>query len=78
MTPFFLFFDENAIAPLDITNKDIARYLAWMGDHGTVAADSLQPYLSAINKLLLDHIKPPVALGPMVSRVRKALAKCQT
>ena len=47
-----------------MTNIDIARYLAWIGDQSTVAADSLQPYLSAINKLLLDHGKSLVALGP--------------
>jgi len=37
----------------------------------------MQPSLSAINKFLLDHRKPPVALGPMVTGVRKGLAKCQ-
>ncbi len=43
-----------------------------------MAADSLQPYLSAINKFLLDHANAPVALGPMVSGVRSGLANCQT
>ncbi len=28
MTSFFRFCEENAIAPLDVTNIDIARYLA--------------------------------------------------
>jgi hypothetical protein len=77
MTSFFTFCEENAIPYLDVTNIDIARYIAWMGDRGTVAADSLQPYLSAINKFLLDHGKPPVALGPMVAGVRLGLANCQ-
>jgi hypothetical protein len=77
MTDFFIFCDENAIPQLDVANIDITRYLAWIGDQGTVAADSLQPYLSAINKFLLGHGKPPVALGPMVSGVRKGLANCQ-
>jgi hypothetical protein len=76
MTSFFTFCEENAIPYLDVTNIDIARYIAWMGDRGTVAADSLQPYLSAINKFLLDHGKPPVALGPMVAGVRLGLANC--
>ncbi len=49
-----------------------------MGDRGTVATDNLQPYLSAINKFLLDHGKPPVALGAMVAGVRLGLANCQT
>ena len=77
MTGIFIFCDENAIPPLDVNNIDVTRYLAWLGDQDTVAADSLQPYLSAINKFLLDHGNPPVALGPMVSGVRKGLANCQ-
>ncbi len=56
---------------------DIARYLAWLGEIGTIAADSLQPYLSAINKFLQDHARPPVALGPLVAGVRKVLANSQ-
>jgi hypothetical protein len=60
-----------------VTNIDITRYLAWIGDQGTMAADSLHPYLSAMNKFLLDHGKPPVALGPVVSGVHKGLVNCQ-
>ena len=78
MTSFFTLCEENATFYLDITNIDIARYIAWMGDRGTVAADSLHPYLSAINKFLLDHGKPPVALGAIVAGVRLGLANCQT
>jgi len=37
----------------------------------------MQPYLSAINKFLQDHARPPVALGPLVLGVRKGLEKCQ-
>ena len=33
--------------------------------------------MSTINMLLQDHAKPPVALGPLVSGVRKGLANCQ-
>jgi len=35
------------------------------------------PYLTSINKYLQGHDLPPVALGIMVSRVRKGLARCQ-
>jgi hypothetical protein len=42
-----------------------------------VAATSMQLYLSAIKKFLQDHARPPVALGPLVSVVRKGLEKCQ-
>ncbi len=38
---------------------------------------SLQPYLASINKYLQDHTLPPVALGPLVSGVRKGIANCQ-
>ncbi len=48
-----------------------------MDDHGIVAADIMQPYLSTINKFLLDHGNPPVALGPMVTGVHKGLANRQ-
>ena len=77
MTGFFRFCEESAITPLDITNADIAHYLARMAEQGTVAAENLQPYLFAINKFLLDHGKPPVALGPLIDGVRKGLAYCQ-
>ena len=45
LTGFLKFCEESAIVPLDITNAEIARYLEWMADQGTVATDSLQPYL---------------------------------
>ena len=74
---FFSYCQEYNLAPLDTTAIDIARYVAWLGERGTVAADSLQPYLSAINRFLQDHARPPVALGPLVTGVRKGLAQCQ-
>ena len=77
LTRLLTFCEENSIAPVDITNVEIARYLAWMADQGTLVADSLQPYLSPIDKLLMDHGKPPVALGSLIDGVRKGLAKCQ-
>ena len=42
-----------------------------------MAARSLQPYLSAINRFLLDHARAPMALGPMITSVKKGLANCQ-
>ncbi len=73
---FYAYCDEALIDPLSATPIDIARYLAWLGKRGTIAAVSLQPYLSAINMLLQDHARTPVALGPLVSGVRKGLANC--
>ena len=48
-----------------------------MENKGTVAAESMQPYLVAINKILLGHGKPPVAVNPMVTGGRKGFAICQ-
>ncbi len=56
---------------------DIARYIAWLEEKGTVAVTCLQPYLFAINKFLQDNARPPGALGPLVLGVRKGLEKCQ-
>jgi hypothetical protein len=50
-----------------------------MGDQETVATDSLQPYLSAINKFLQDHDKTQVALGPINDnrRPQEIITNCQ-
>eukprot|EP00873_Tetraselmis_striata_P035665 jgi/Tetstr1/455929/TSEL_042710.t1 len=44
---------------------------------GTIKASSLQPYLSAVNGFFKDHGREPMALGDLVSRVRKGLAASQ-
>jgi hypothetical protein len=74
---FLEFCELYSVAPLDVSPVDIARYISWLGERGTVVATSMQPYLSAINKFLQNHARPPVALGPLVSGVRKGLEKCQ-
>ena len=56
---------------------DIARYIARLGQKGTVATKSRQSYLFAISKLMLDHALPPVTLGPLVTCVRKGISNCQ-
>ncbi len=53
---------------------DITRYLAWFGQRGTIAANSIQPYMSAINRYLQDHPRALVALCPLIAGVRKGLA----
>jgi len=77
MAEFLEFCELYSIAPLDASPVDIARSISWLGERGTVAATSMQPYLSAINKFLQDYARPPVALGHLVSGVRKGLEKCQ-
>eukprot|EP00873_Tetraselmis_striata_P020949 jgi/Tetstr1/441213/TSEL_029469.t1 len=55
----------------------MARYVTWLGNLGTIKASSLQPYLSAVNNFFKDHSREPMALGDLVSRVRKGLAASQ-
>ena len=69
--------DVSLLEPRDASPIDIARYITWLGERGTVVASRLQSYLSSINKYLQDHALPLVALGPLVSGVRKGLANCQ-
>eukprot|EP00873_Tetraselmis_striata_P025113 jgi/Tetstr1/445377/TSEL_003390.t1 len=40
-------------------------------------ASSLQPYMSAVNNFFKDHGREPMALGDLVSKVRKGLAASQ-
>jgi hypothetical protein len=74
---FFKYCDLFLLDPLEVTQIDIARYIAWLGQRGSVSATSLTPYLSAINRFLQDHARQPVALGTLVAGVRKGLANCQ-
>ena len=74
---FFEFCDTSLLDPKQVSPIEIARYIAWLGKRGTVAVASMQPYLSYINKYLQDHALPLVAIGYLVSRVRKGLANCQ-
>lgn len=65
---FLEFCREGGLAePLEASAADIARYLAWLARRGTVAGGSLQPYLSSINTFFRDHLREPVALGPLIS-----------
>jgi hypothetical protein len=76
LSSFYTFCDTSLLDPLAVGPIDIARYVAWLGQRGTVAAKSVQPYLYAIDRLLLDHALPPIALGPLVTGVRKGLSDC--
>eukprot|EP00873_Tetraselmis_striata_P006291 jgi/Tetstr1/426555/TSEL_001631.t1 len=55
----------------------MARYVTWLGNLGTIKASSLQLYLPAVNNFFKDHGREPMALGDLVSRVRKGLAASQ-
>jgi hypothetical protein len=39
------------------------RYTTWLALLGTIAAGSLQPYFSAVNKFFRDHQRQPIAVG---------------
>jgi hypothetical protein len=74
---FFDFCRIEGIAPLNVTAPQIVRYIAYLGSLNTIAAGSMQPYLSAINRLLQDHQRQPVAMGPMVVDALAGLAGLQ-
>jgi hypothetical protein len=67
LASFYKFCDSFVLNPHAVSPIDIACYIAWLGQRGTVAADNPQPYLSAINRLLMDHALPLAALGPLVT-----------
>jgi hypothetical protein len=77
LASFYTFCDTSLLDPLAVGPIDIARYIVWLGQRGTLATKSLQPCLFAINRLLLDHALPPVSLGNLVTGVRKGLSSCQ-
>jgi site-specific recombinase XerD len=74
MRRFTVFCHEEGITPLEATAANMLRFAAWLARAGTIAANSLQPYFSAINKFFRDHMKEPVALGPLLTDARRGLA----
>ncbi len=69
---FFEFGDVSLLEHRAAPPFNITRYIAWLGERGIVAASSIQPYLSSINKYLQDHALPLVALGPLALGSEKA------
>jgi hypothetical protein len=74
---YFDFCAEQQLAPLAATPAHMARYVAWVGQLGTIKASSLQPYLSAIKSFFKDHGLEAIALGDLVAKVRKGMAASQ-
>jgi hypothetical protein len=62
MRRFTDFCDEEGITPLHANAADMLRFTPCLARARTVAATSLQPFFSAINKKIRDHLKEPV--GP--------------
>jgi hypothetical protein len=73
----FDFCAEQQHAPLAATPAHVARYVAWLGQLGTIKASSLKPYLSAVNGFFKDHGLEAIALGDPVAKVRKGEAASQ-
>jgi hypothetical protein len=74
---YFQFCEEQALLPLAATTATMPRYIAWIGERGTINATSLQPYLSAVNDFFKDHGTEPVPQGGLVAKVRQGLATSQ-
>jgi hypothetical protein len=55
----------------------MVRYTAWLALLGTVAASSLQPYYSAVNKFFRDHRRQPIAVGELLADARRGLEMLQ-
>jgi hypothetical protein len=55
----------------------MARYIAWIGERGTIKATSLQPYLSTVKGFFKDHGAESFAQGDLVAKVRRGLAESQ-
>jgi hypothetical protein len=77
MRRFTVFCDEEGITPLHATAADMLHFTTWLVRAGTVAANNLQPYFLATSKFFRDHLKNPVALGPLLTDARRGLAMQQ-
>jgi hypothetical protein len=74
---FFAFCTEENLSPLQATPAIMVRYNAWLGFLGTVAASSMQPCFSAVNKHFRDHELPPIAVGDLLADARRGLEMVQ-
>jgi hypothetical protein len=74
---FFAFCAEENITPLQSTPATMVRYSIWLGLLGTVAASSLQPDFSAVNKYFRDHQLPPIVVGDLLADARRGLEMLQ-
>ena len=74
---FLQFCKEYNVDPLTCSTIDVIRYVSWLGLQGSVAADSLQPYLSAINTMRTDLALPAVAKGALVRGAVQGLRSLQ-
>jgi hypothetical protein len=74
---FFVSCNGEGITPLEATAADMFRFTTWLARSGTIAANNLQPYFSAIHKFFRDHLKEPMVHGPLLTDARRGLAMQQ-
>jgi len=67
----------NSLEPIPATPKMILAYVGSLAEKGTIAADSLQPYLSAINTYHLDSGLERPAIGHVVTAARRGMRRAQ-
>jgi hypothetical protein len=63
LRPYFAFCDADGRPPLHAAPATMVRYTTWFGLRGTVVANSMQLYFSAVNKCFRDHQLPPSPLA---------------
>lgn len=74
---FIRFCEANRLQSLPASVETILLYLGHLTEKGTVAAESLQPYLSAINTWHSHLGLDSPALGPAVQQARAGMARRQ-
>ena len=67
----------NGLNPLPASADMVVAYVGSIAERGTVAAASLQPYLSTINSTHADYGFEKPATGHVLSLVRRGLARSQ-
>jgi len=67
----------NKLEPIPASPRMILAYVGSLAERGTIAADSLQPYLSAINTRHLDMGLERPAIGHVVTAARRGMRRAQ-
>jgi hypothetical protein len=65
------------ISPMPATPRMMAAYVGYLAERGTIGADSLQPYLSAINSRHADHGLERPAVGHLITIARDGMRRAQ-
>jgi hypothetical protein len=71
---YYEFCEDMQLAPFAGNPVMMARFVAWLGNVGTIKAP-MRPYmLVAVNKFYIEHGRDSVALRDLVERVRRGLS----